>query len=96
MRAKTLYDRLGVISEGGKIRFYDSDAHSSSAPHGDQDPAKKAAAAAAAAVNEGNHSTSTNTRKTTVSNPPAAGGGGGVVGTGGAGAGVGHRDHDLD
>lgn len=25
LRAKTLYDRLGVIREGGKIQFYDSD-----------------------------------------------------------------------
>lgn len=33
LRAKTLYDRLGVIGEGGKVDFYDAAASASASPN---------------------------------------------------------------
>lgn len=51
LRAKTLYDRLGIIREGGKIQFYDSEAS-----HGDVDlTAKNSTGANAGKVTGGSN-----------------------------------------
>ena len=98
LRAKTLYDRLGVIREGGKLQFYDdsttsttkasTSAATKSSPN---DSTRKAAAATAAAggggrrgVNNNNKNNNENSTSTSTSRATATN------------AEVGHRDHDLD
>lgn len=108
LRAKTLYDRLGVIGEGGKIQFYDSDGSTTTTTGGG------AAAAVAVAGEElglgvkqpgPSHDDKDAAKKagaTAVNDgnhstpTPTGSNTQSQASAAGANAGVGHRDHDLD
>lgn len=85
LRAKTLYDRLGVIREGGKIQFYDSPSSPSGSTPDNPGPISTAAVAAgsttvAERVNNNNNNNNDKNHNLSQRSGPTAG----------------HRDHDLD